>query len=62
MKCPRPSMGRVNRYYDSNGPGSFGYGRSGTHNEGQNHRNSNIKARVRDLGCRVYEFLFKVWG
>ncbi len=40
MRGPRPSMGRVNRGYDSNGPGSFGYGRSGTLNEGQNHYNS----------------------
>ncbi len=37
MRGPRPSMGRVNRGYDSNGPGSFGYGRSGTVNEGQNY-------------------------
>ncbi len=33
-------MGGVNRDYDNNGPGSFGYSRSGTLNEGQNHHNS----------------------
>ncbi len=42
MRGPRPSMGRVNRGYDSNGPRSFGYGRSGTLNEGQNYYNSYI--------------------
>ncbi len=36
MRGPHPSMGRVNGCYDSNGPGSFGYGRSGTLNEDQN--------------------------
>ncbi len=40
MRGPHPSVGRVNRYYDSNGPGSFGYGRSGALNEGQNYHNS----------------------
>ncbi len=45
MRSLHPSMGRVNGYYDSDGPGSFGYGRSGTLNEGQNDHNSYI------LGC-----------
>ncbi len=42
MRGPRPSVGRVNRYHGSDGPGAFGYGRSGTLNEGQNHHNSYI--------------------
>ncbi len=45
MRGTRPSMGRVNRSYDSNGPGSFGYGRSGTLNEGQNYHNSNNQGK-----------------
>ncbi len=40
MRGPRPSVGRVNRDHGSGGPGAFGYGRSGTLNEGQNHHNS----------------------
>ncbi len=40
MRGPRPSVGRVNRDYDSDGPGAFRYGRSGTLNEGQNYHNS----------------------
>ncbi len=40
MRGPRPSVGRVNRDHGSGGPGAFGYGRSGTLNEGQNYHNS----------------------
>ncbi len=40
MGGPRPSVGRANRDYGSDGPGAFRYGRSGTLNEGQNYHNS----------------------
>ncbi len=40
MRGPRPSVGRVNRDHGSGEPGAFGYGRSGTLNEGQNYYNS----------------------
>ncbi len=43
MRGPRPPVGRVNRDHGSGGPGAFGYGRSGTLNEGQNYRNSYSK-------------------
>ncbi len=42
MRGPRPSVGRVNRDHGSGGPRAFGYGRSGTLNEGQNYHNSYI--------------------
>ncbi len=41
MRGPHPQMGRVNGNYGGGGPGAFGYGRSGTHYEGQNYCNSN---------------------
>ncbi len=40
MGGPRPSVGRVNRDYGSDGPGAFRYSRSGTLDEGQNYHNS----------------------
>ncbi len=40
MRGPRPSVGRANRDYGSDGPGAFRYGRSGTLNDGQNYHNS----------------------
>ncbi len=46
MRGPRPSVGRVNRDYDSDGPGAFRYGRSGTLNEGQNYHNSYIEVEL----------------
>ncbi len=43
MRGPRPSVGRVNRDYDSDGPGAVRYGRSGT--EGHNYYNSYTNPR-----------------
>ncbi len=40
MRGPRPSMGRVNRDYVSDGPGAFRYGHSGAPTGGQSHQNS----------------------